>query len=218
MPIHPESWDDMSNYLVHFTKGGTGANDYSAMMGICSGTRLKAANKFGIARDKAPAAAPQEAVCFSEIPPGQWKKLEWRRKTKYGIGFTKEFVLSKGGAPIWYAWKDTAHWRALTDMMSRASSKPDDPIWKITPMIDSPGVYGRSRYVFDWEREWRHIGDMNFETEDVAFLLIPEELHLSARGFFENALEENLGPAFLCPYVDPSWDRSRILSALNAKR
>ena len=82
-------------------------------------------------------------------------------------------------------------------------------------MIDAPGNYGGRDYQFEWEREWRHIGPFPFEPEDVAFLLIPEELHSAARGFFGNAYYENLGPAYFCPYVDPSWDRERIIEALN---
>ena len=84
-------------------------------------------------------------------------------------------------------------------------------------MIDAPGVYDRREYLFDWEREWRHIGSMSFEPEDVAFLLIPEELHSKARSFFEGAYRDNLGPAYLCPYVDPSWDRGKIMGALQRR-
>ena len=81
-------------------------------------------------------------------------------------------------------------------------------------MIDAPGEYGKREYFFDWEREWRHIGSMYFAPEDVAFLLIPEELHPAARSFFENAYRENLGPAYFCPYVDPSWSKERIIDKL----
>ncbi len=205
----------MSNYVVHLTKGGDGQDDYRAMMGILSSGGLEAKSRFGIGKAKAPIATPQEAVCFSEIPAGQWHRLEERRGTKYGVAFTKEFVLSRGGAPIWYAWKDTEHWQVLQRMMDSAAGDEDSPIWKLTPMIDAPGDYGFSQYFFDWEREWRHIGTMRFDPEDVAFLLIPEDLHSAARSFFQDALEENLGPAYFCPYVDPSWSKERILHELN---
>ena len=52
----------------------------------------------------------------------------------------------------------------------------------------------------------------DFRPEDVSFLLIPEELHAAARHFFEGHLRENTGPAYLCTYVDPMWDRERILA------
>ena len=214
MRRHPDSWDDMSNYVVHFTKGGEGEDDYLAMMGIYSNCMLNPRRRFGIGKDKAPPNTEQSAVCFSEIPPGHWQRIEERRGTKYGLAFTKEFILSRGGGPIWYAWKDTLHWRTLQDMMASAIGNADAPIWSLTPMIDAPGDYGCREYQFDWEREWRHVGPMSFQPADVAFLLIPEALHEAARGFFENAREENLGPAYFCPYVDPSWSRERILAKL----
>ena len=99
-------------------------------------------------------------------------------------------------------------------MMESALEDADAPIWRIAPLIDAPGFYGLREYAFDWEREWRHIGPMSFDPEDVAFLLIPEALHKAARGFFQDALRENLGPAYLCPYVDPSWSKEKIIREL----
>jgi hypothetical protein len=214
MKPHPDKWDDMSNYVVHFTKGDRATNGYETMMSIYGSCELKAGGRFGIGKDKAPAKTRQEAVCFSEIPPGQWQRLAERREAKYGIAFTKRFICSRGGGPIWYVWKGTPHWQTLQDMMTSAARDADALIWKLAPMIDAPGDYGQTQYYFDWEREWRHVGSMAFSTDDVAFLLIPEELHSAARSFFENARYENLGPAYLCPYVDPSWSRERIINEL----
>ena len=214
MRSHPLRWEDMSNYVVHFTKGGPGKDDYWTMIRIYGSYRLEPRHRFGIGKDKAPLAAEQGTVCFSEIPPGQWNRLIKRRATKFGLAFSKQFVLSRGGGPIWYAWKDTPHLQALQEMMAVAAGDVDAPIWRITPMIDAPGMYGGRDYMFDWEREWRHIGAMSFMPEDVAFLLIPEGLHAAAKAFFENAHYEHIGPAYFCPFVDPSWDRDRIIDAL----
>ena len=215
MLVQNDSWEDMSSYLVHFTRGGESNNDYISMMGILSSGTLKADKGFGIGRKRAPSSCPQKAVCLSEIPPGHWHRLEQRRATKYGIGFKKEFILSRGGAPIWYAWRDTAHYKALHEMMLRAADDASDPIWQLTPMIDAPGLYRNTPYIFDWEREWRHIGSLRFKPSDVAFLLIPEDLHEAASGFFQTALDDHLGPAYFCPYLDPAWDRDKIASALS---
>lgn len=214
MRLHPDNWDDMSNYVVHFTMGGEGENDYGTMMSIYWSGVLRPMRRFGVGKAKAPESLEQGAVCFSEIPPGHWDRLVSRRGTKYGLAFTKEYVLSKGGGPIWYAWKDTPHWHALQEMMTVAAGDPSALIWRLTPLIDAPGSYGASKYAFDWEREWRHVGLFPFSPCDVAFLLIPEELHESARDFFENARSDNLGPAYLCPYVDPSWSKDRIIKEL----
>ena len=209
-----EDWSDMSKYVVHFTKGGSDDDDYNAMMGIWGNEVLVPASRFGIGRRTAPTGTEQEAVCFSEIPPGQWDRLFERRGTKYGLAFTKQFILSRGGGPFWYVWRNTPHWKTLRNMMRAAKEKADAPIWNLTPLIDAPGEYRDRDYLFDWEREWRHVGPMGFEPDDVAFLLIPEEHHSDACSFFENARSENIGPAYFCPYIDPSWDRDRILKEL----
>ena len=39
----------------------------------------------------------------------------------------------------------------------------------------------------------------------------------NAKSFFEEALHENMGPAYLCPYIDPTWNKKRILEHLALK-
>jgi hypothetical protein len=67
-----------------------------------------------------------------------------------------------------------------------------------------------SKYFFEWEREWRKVGNYTFTTEEVEFLIIPENLHEVARGFFKNAKAENLGPCYDCPFIDPYWPLKKI--------
>lgn len=98
--------------------------------------------------------------------------------------------------------------------MIAGKSDPKAPVWKMTPMIDVPGQYGLTRYEFIWEREWRHVGTFSFKPDDVAFLLIPEELHGNAIKFFKTAYQDHLGPAYFCPIVGPLWSRAKILAAL----
>ena len=65
-----------------------------------------------------------------------------------------------------------------------------------------------------WEREWRHIGDLQFSETDLAFLIIPEDLHDAARCFFDSATIENVGPNYECPFIDPYWGEDQIEAAL----
>jgi hypothetical protein len=102
-------------------------------------------------------------------------------------------------------------------MMRAALSVPkpsEHPIWKLTPFVDSPGSYGAGSYFFEWEREWRHVDDLAFSPKNVAFLIMPEDYHNAARGFFEEAHYEDTGPAYFCPYVDINWSRERCLNEL----
>jgi hypothetical protein len=72
--------------------------------------------------------------------------------------------------------------------------------------VDVPGKYATGNYFFKWEREWRKLGDFNFFEEDVQFLILPAKLHVAARRFFKDAENENTGPFYDCPFIDPSWE------------
>ncbi len=229
----PSDWEDMSDYVVHFTKVTPDLErdrersrinrntDYASMLSILANGVIQAKHPFGVGYKAAPCGETQKAVCFSEIPPGHWQRLVDRRGTKYGIAFHKSVVIERGGGPIWYAFKDTPYLAAIRRLMSCAGKDASADIWKLTPFIDAPGDYpanggGAKPRRFEWEREWRRVGDFRFAPHDVAFLLIPEEHHDDAHAFFVDAQRENLGPAYFCPYVDPLWDREKILHTLDA--
>ncbi|UVK50394.1 hypothetical protein DBIPINDM_003532 [Mesorhizobium sp. AR02] len=204
------AWDDMSPFVVHFTKAANGKSEYQNSMSILSSRRLEARNPFGIGKKYL--AAPR-CVCFSEIPLHQIRRLADKRGP-YGIVFKKEFIVEQNGGPIMYAYQGTTHATVLRNLADGAAGKPDDPIWQIAPFVDQPGVYGKSSYFFEWEREWRHVGDLDFKAADPAFLIIPENLHGAARSFFDDAERENLGPNYKCPFIDPYWGLDKIKSIL----
>ena len=193
------------------------------MLAILWGGVLKRGSPFGAARKVASVTESQRVVCFSETPFGFLDRLVERRGTRYGICFHKRFLQDQGAAPIWYIGFGTPQHRALRSMMEAAERRgagPDDPIWQITPFIDitGDGASAPYRYEFEWEREWRAARDIHFSEADVAALLIPEELHAAARGFFQDAIDENTGPGYLCPYLDPTWSLERVRQAVEDQR
>jgi hypothetical protein len=217
MTLLGAQWRDFSDFVVHFTKDTSSSTAYANMVSICWERCLRAGNAFGVARQKAPASAPQEAVCFSEIPLHELGRLAVRRSS-YGIGFSKEFISRKGGCPVWYLPKDSPAADAIQNVMSNALRQPapaSEPIWSITPCIDFPGDYPTGRYRFEWEREWRLPGSLQFRESDVAFLVIPEVSHHAARTFFEGHIREGTGPGYVCPYIDPFWDWERVQKAFS---
>jgi hypothetical protein len=115
-----------------------------------------------------------------------------------------------------YAYKDGQLYNSILALMQAAKKDADAEIWKVTPFIDAPGAYGKSTYFFEWEREWRKIGDLKFDTSDVECLIIPEDLHEAARGFFEEVKQDNTGPVYDCPFIDPYWSRKQIEKTLKA--
>lgn len=212
-----QRWRDFSEFVVHFTKDTPPRTAYDNMMSIYWSRCLRAGNEFGVAKQKAPVPASQEAVCFSEIPLHELGRLAARRGS-YGIGFSKEFIRRKGGCPVWYVPKDSPTAEAIEIVMHRAQqecSSGNEPVWRITPFIDFPGDYPTGRYRFEWEREWRLLGRLQFRESEVAFLVIPEAMHHAARAFFEVHVSGGTGPGYLCPYIDPSWDWDRVQNAFS---
>lgn len=190
---------------------------YAPWIEILGGRVLQVGAKpLGAARRVPGVELNQRVVCFSEIPLDMLDRLVERRSL-YGLGFSKELVVARGGGPLWYLDKEGEQApiiRAQIDERVDRGVDPDDPFWRLTPFIDNPGNYAGRPYRFEWEREWRVIGDTSFHQEDVAFLFLPEEDHDRARQFFADAEVENRGPAYYCPYIDPRWDLDRIQDAL----
>jgi hypothetical protein len=206
-------WTDMSDHVVHFTKPAPDQTAYGAMMSILFHRKLEARSAFGFVRDKAPDPETQKTVCFSETPLHLLGRVADHR-SEFGIVFRKDYVLQNGGNPILYAYKDQPVTQAIHHLVSAAAGNPANPIWKVTPFIDRPGAYGSATYFFEWEREWRIVGDLSFDTKDVAFLIIPEGSHEAARIFFEGARDDHTGPCYDCPYIDGHWSLEKTTPVL----
>lgn len=209
------SWRDMSEYVVHFTKDSSARSAYDVMLTILHGRRLEPSGPFGLAKGWNSPTATQESVCFSEIPLDRLDRLVTSR-SRYGLGFHQRTLVTAGGARVWYVDRDSPIADAAEHLVDgiAAERKWSDPLWSLTPFIDRPS--DEPRYRFEWEREWRVPGGLDFAPEDVAFLFIPEELHEAARSFFESARRDNSGPAYSCPFLDPVWSEDRIQDALGA--
>jgi hypothetical protein len=197
VPAFNPAWEDMSNFVVHFTRQKpspprTPYDGYDDIISILTSRRIEARNPFGMARSAMPAALDPDSlktVCFSEVPLHQLSRLTARR-SPYGVGFTKEFMVARGGGPIFYAYSGTPHAQALRDLLEDARAWPnpaESPICRVAPFVDFPGDHNGRPYHFEWEREWRHVGKFNFCLTDVAFLVIPENQHDDARRYFEGA-------------------------------
>lgn len=189
---------DSSDFLIHLV----GKNDsVNSMMEILSSGVVEAKSVFGYQRD----LHNTKASCFSEIPPGFLKRLVDRRST-HGIAFKKEFMIKSGAQRVWYIDKDTDLEQQIVNLSIGRNDGNSAPLRKIFPFIDVVGCHGTKRYEFSWEREWRILGDLVFEPEDVAFLIIPNSYHEAAKAFFKEARIENLGPSYTCPFYDPLTD------------
>lgn len=213
---------DLSNYLVHFTNGTSDKDAYDNQMSILASGELRSGLRpVGCSRRIDELRAVNRCVSLSEAPLGFLSQLAiWR--SPYGIGFTKEFIAAQNGQPVWYVAHDSQIADALRELqqsrLGDGATDSTEPIWKICPFIDFTQNSG-PRYRYEWEREWRVPEKLSFTIDDVAFLLIPEELHSNARGFFESVRDEYCGPSYeLCPYVDGRWNLEKILKLISGDR
>lgn len=223
-------WTDMSDFLVHLTREPTPPEPragstawvvprraYDSHMSILASQTLRAVGAFGALRTRRKALqGVHRAVCFSEIPLGNLGRLAGR-KSSFGIAFTKDFLIGRGAAPVWYLTRGSEQWRAMKGLADASVADPAAPIWKLTPFIDESRD-GRFRYQFEWEREWRVVGDVRFTAEDVAFMFVPEQHVEDAIEFFASAAAQNLGPSYFCPIIDPSWDLETVRVEVERQR
>lgn len=205
-------WTDMSEYVVHFTRDEPSA--YDSMLGILYEGHLQARNSFGAGAGLKKLGDSQRSACLSEVPLDLLARLVARR-SKYGIGFSQEFIVARGGARVWYVDAGgpvSEQFEELKRKHFGGGIDADSPFWKLTPFVDFPSE--KRHYRFEWEREWRVPGGFDFMPADVAFLFIPERLHGTARSFFQDAEDQHIGPNYQCPYLDPDWEMERIQDAL----
>jgi hypothetical protein len=210
-------WRDMSEYAVHFTKGSDRATAYEVVTKILGEGRIEPSRPLGAARYLLGLGDSQKPACFSEIPLDLLDRLI-RRRSPYGIGFRHDLLVAQGGARVWYLDKDgpasAAFEEVIRARMVGGGIDPEDPLWRLTPFIDYPGEYGWTQYRFEWEREWRVPGGLDFGPDEVAFLFLPEEEHPNARSFLREVLEDNGRPAYVVPCIDPRWDLDTIQESL----
>lgn len=160
---------DLSEYLVHMTRS---PHDLASI--ITSG-RIDARNRFGLGRSLDKVAEKHLSACFTEMPLSELGRLRDRGKL-WGIAFKREFVLNQGGQRVWYVDGDKTPYEALNALKEAAYDSRDwkNRIWDVTPFVDERNP--AKLYAFDWEREWRVIGGLRFEWENVSLVIGLDEV------------------------------------------
>ena len=202
-------WRDMSEYVVHFTKSSHVAAPEN-LLAILGDARLNPGlDASGAGRGLGALGGTQRCVCLSEVPLDLLERLV-RRRSPYGVGFTKDFVIDRGGDRVWYLDREGLAASAFEELKRDRLDSFDvgDPLWRLTPLIDLVGEYGETTYRFEWEREWRVAGEIPFAYEDLAFIFVPVNDHPQVATFFDDAGSP-------CPpLIDPVWPMVQIQEAL----
>jgi hypothetical protein len=155
---------DLSDYLVHMTTSP------AALASIITSGHIEARNRFGLGRTLDKVGSKHAAACFTEMPLSELDRLRDRNKS-WGIAFKRDFILKQHGQRVWYLDADKAPYKAIYGLKEAAYDNRDwtNPVWELTPFIDEWNP--AKNYTFDWEREWRVVGGLRFDLEDVVLLV-----------------------------------------------
>ncbi len=238
---------DLSTFLVHFTRRHNRRSARQNLVSILRDRCIEARSVYGMADglvERFPELADdQKTVCFTETPlEHAWmmcSTIEGRtvQFNGYGVAFTKTFARRRGVNPVWYlditrrggtdwltvpindlldqAVEDAIPPRATTPYIEELASAP---ILRLTPFIEQMGNPRGRRKEFWWEREWRHVGDLSFSTDDIVVVFAPEDEH----DFLQEQLRSRPRGASTTPpiagnmpaFVDAKWGLERMIGAL----
>jgi hypothetical protein len=213
---------DLSTFVVHLTRASGKAGAFENLEAILRGRRIAARTPMGWAARAAVQLGPmatlsQSVVCFSETPLeqvyGMYADIP-RRQVKlepFGLAFTKMTARRHGVNPVWYVDMTPGHrWRiceALDLMRDRAVAIGDDKFAGMVgavllPFVEGMGTWEGSQKEFWWEREWRHVGDLTFADQELAFVIAPAAYHDVVRTIVDR------------PCLDPEWSLERMIASL----
>jgi len=149
-------------------------------------------------------------VCFTETPIDQIDVLLNKKVQKqfnpepYGLVFKKEYIRDNGGNPVFYTTLKIAKplWQYLYQPYVEGKEQvPDDALCKLLALVTKC----QKGDDFHWEREWRIVGDLKFDLNDVYCGLCPQE----ERPNFESK--------YGVKFIDPYWGINKILDKLVRK-
>lgn len=197
-PLRTYDLPDLADHVIHFTgRQGPkirvedeilGLSDWSRLLRICADQRIKGFAPFG---------AVEPVVCLTESTrPAVSALIREGRYTAWGIGFAKDHVFRQGGGPALYVRGD--EWALMADMPEPLRSRAvrfwpganPDPGEQLCSDILRPS---------EWlhEREWRVPGQLTFEWNDIAFLVIDDIKWKAFGADWINSWAEGYGAAFM---------------------
>jgi hypothetical protein len=204
-----DSKKDYSPFLVHLTKGTKEKPPKIILEDILTQHTLKALNYHCFLMNNLKNASTQiqnkyKVVCFSETTIDQVSKLteeisgRWYSLAPYGLIFTKDFIRGKGGNPaIYVTWPFSDQFRLL---MNNGNSDQTHKLLALVNICDEGNDW-------HWEREWRIVGNLEFNLDDVFCGFCPD----NEIAYFE----EQYKPV---RFLDPKWSIYRILDHLMQDR
>lgn len=153
-------------------------------------------------------------VCLTEVPLDQVhllvQEIEGRgvHLMPYGLVFERHFIIQRGGQPAIYinTYGADAYLKGVTGELYE-SWLNDEPVPKAPRLLPFMNAM-HEKYDFAWEREWRVLGNLEFNLSDLVAVILPPEGDEDIRG----RLAE-LGIAV----ISPGWTYERIIAELSSQ-
>ena len=177
---------DLSTFIVHLTRDTEEGTARENLKSIVQEQTLRAGSPKGWATWERfelddGALATQRVVCFTETPlehvHALFADIDGRsiNFAPYGLAFPKMIARWMGINPVWYVdlsrapgeWRDWPIKEALNTLVRDATNQFEDhPISRLAPFFEGMGSWpngngGTRLREFSWEREWRHVADLN---------------------------------------------------------
>ncbi len=211
---------DYSPLLVHLTRegeiNGVAMTARYRLNSILSDKTLKAFNYkyclFGpnLASQSSSLQDKFKVVCFTETPVDQIDVLledviERDFKLEpYGLVFEKKYIREKGGNPVFYVTKDIARAIYRSLFQSLCDNKlPDNVTPEQASKLLALVTVCEEGNDWHWEREWRIVGNLEFNLSDIYCGLCREE----EISYFESSYPG-------VEFISPAWGIARILDKL----
>ena len=224
---------DLSTFVVHLTRC-TESTAAANMVSMLREHRIRAMTAMGAASGSFQPGTPewnsQRVVSFTESPLEQlhsffvdFEESRRHRFEPYGLAFTKMQARRIGTDPVWYTdvtwvtpWRVRHIWNLVKQQAANGTFVGSD-IAQIAPFVETMGyVRSAPHKEFWWEREWRHLGDVDFSFSGVALGLCPEDRIVWFEAFVQ-ALSGGV-PGEQIRFVDPRWGLEQIVGTLAGAR
>lgn len=202
---------DFSHLLVHLTRRDEEFSAKGVLECILNEHTLRAFGYFCIFQEELKSLDPGlqnkfRVVCFTETPIDQIEVLLERVEGRtvvlepYGLVFKKDYIRDQGGNPVFYIAGSLSLplWKLYNDAITTKFAGEENKVLALVNKCDET-------IDFHWEREWRIVGDLKFDLDDIYCGLCPQE---EIPDF-----ESKYGVKF----IDPHWGINRILDKLVGK-
>ena len=212
-----EGRNDLSRFVIHLTRDDTkddpnhGQTERENFECVMEGRTILGLRPHCLHMDEIPKKHRDafSVCCFMEVPLPELhlvtRPIQGRRNqySDYGFVFSREFLVSKGAQPAIYvnSYGRNSELKDAADKVYEIAAKTGfrSKLSRLIPYLNAMN----ERYDFAWEREWRIAGDLEFELDDIACVILPEQGEEELKGKF---LEGGV------PVISPGWTTERIVA------